>query len=326
MIFWFVDMSIRLVMMGTGRFALPAFLQLLDSPHQVVGLYTQPDRTGSGHHRHVNPMKETALSRDIPVFQPANVNTAESLDELRALNADLCVVAAFGQILSADLLAIPRLGAINIHASLLPKYRGAAPIQHAIIRGETETGITIFQIDPRLDAGPMLGIERIPIGPRETYGQLEERLAALAAPLCRRIVDQLANGTTQPIKQDATQATRAPRLKKQHGAIDWSKSAAEIDCHVRGMQPWPTAYSTLVRAGGKPLRIIVLEVEPVASIATAQPGDVLSTPDQGLIVRCGDGAVRITRLQPEGRREMTTNEFLRGQPVQPGDHFTTPGV
>src|SRR5580704_10941854 len=261
--------ALRLVMMATGGFALPTFRALLEGKHTVVGLFTQPDRTGRGHHRHVNPLKELALERGLPVFQPEKANTTEAVADLAALAPDLCVVAAYGQILSAELLAVPRLGAINVHASILPKYRGAAPIQTAILQGETETGITIFQIEPKLDAGPILGIERTPIGAKETSGELESRLSILGADLALRVVDQIAAGTTQPIVQDSTQASRAPRLKKESGRIDWNRSPRQIDCQVRALQPWPLAYSTLAMrhdkaVGGGPgrsLRLIVLEVE-----------------------------------------------------------------
>ncbi|MEZ6045503.1 MAG: methionyl-tRNA formyltransferase [Planctomycetaceae bacterium] len=184
----------KLVMMGTGVFALPTFQALLDSEHQVVGLFTQPDRTGRGHHRHVNPLKVLAEEKDIPVFQPVKANTPESINDLKSLDADLCVVAAYGQILSADLLGTPRLGAINLHASLLPKYRGAAPIQWAMIKGERETGVTIFQIEPKLDAGPVWGVVSTPINESETYGELQDRLADLGAALCINVLKKSKQG------------------------------------------------------------------------------------------------------------------------------------
>jgi methionyl-tRNA formyltransferase len=325
------SVALRLVMMATGGFALPTFRALLDSQHSVVGLFTQPDRTGRGHHHHVNPLKELALERKLPVFQPESAKTPEAIAELAALSPDLCVVAAYGQILSAALLAVPRLGAINVHASILPKYRGAAPIQTAVLQGETETGVTIFQIEPKLDAGPILGIGRTPIGERETSGELEARLAVLGARLAVQVVDQLAQGTTQPIVQDAAQATRAPRLKKEDGRIDWNRWPRQIDCQVRALQPWPLAYSMLTlrpdQAGGpaRSLRLIVLEVvaaeaPPIAPVA-APPGTVLAVDNKRLVVQAGGGALELRRLQPEGKRAMTAGEFLAGNPVQPGDRF-----
>ncbi len=327
--------ALRLVMMATGGFALPTFRALLEGKHTVVGLFTQPDRTGRGHHRHVNPLKELALGRGLPVFQPEKANTTEAVADLAALVPDLCVVAAYGQILSAELLAVPRLGAINVHASILPRYRGAAPIQTAILQGETETGVTIFQIEPKLDAGPILGIERTPIGPRETSGELEGRLANLGAELAVKVVDQLADGTAQPIVQDGTQASRAPRLKKEGGRIDWNRSTRQIDCQVRALQPWPLAYSTLVMGGdkeggagsgsGRSLRLIVLEVaaaEDHADVAAA-PGSIMIADKQRMVVQASGGAVEIRRLQPEGKRAMTVAEFLTGNPVRSGDRFET---
>jgi methionyl-tRNA formyltransferase len=324
--------ALRLVMMATGGFALPTFRALLESQHPVVGLFTQPDRTGRGHHRHVNPLKELALERNLPVVQPEKANTPEALAELAALVPDLCVVAAYGQILSPALLAVPRLGAINVHASILPKYRGAAPIQTAILQGETETGVTIFQIEPKLDAGPILGIERTPIGASETAGELEARLAVVGARLTVQVVEQLARGTAQPLVQDAAQASRAPRLKKEDGRIDWNRSPRQIDCQVRALQPWPLAYSTLTlrldQGGGtgRSLRLIVLEVASAevpssAQIPGAAPGTVLAVDNKRLIVQAAGGAVEIRRLQPEGKRAMTASEFLAGNPIQAGDRF-----
>ena len=313
----------RLVVMGTGRFALPAFLGLYETPHEVVGLFTQPDRAGRGHHHHPHPMKEASVEHGTPVFQPDNVNTTAALADLRALEPDLCVVAAYGQILSAELLAIPQRGAINVHASLLPKYRGAAPVQYAIWCGEHETGITIFQIEPKLDAGPILAVERTPIGLRETSGELEDRLAAIAAPLVRRVVDQIAAGTTEPQTQDAARVTKAPRLRKEQGAIDWKKSPREIDCHIRAMQPWPTAYTFLPAAAGHRARLIVLEVTPLPEPG-GEPGTIAEA-SQRLVVHCGGGAVEIIRLKPEGKREMGAAEFLHGHTLHPGDRFDSQG-
>lgn len=308
--------------MGTGTFALPTFLALYDSPHEVVGLFTQPDRSGRGHHHHPHPMKEAAVARGTPVFQPASVNTLESLEQLRSLKADLAVVAAYGQILSADLLAIPRLGAINLHASLLPKYRGAAPIQYAVIQGETETGVTIFQIEPKLDAGPILGVVSTPIGPKETAGDLEDRLAVLSVPLTLDVIQRLESGTATPVVQASAKATRAPRLKKEDGQIRWNRPSLEIDCLIRGLQPWPVAASWLLRNGHPPQRLQILSVSPADSTdAAAAPGTVVAADGKRLVVRTGDGALRIESVRPEGKRAMDISEFLRGHPVREGDRF-----
>lgn len=308
----------RLLVLATGEFALPTFRRLLDSPHAVAGLVTQPDRTGRGHHQHVNPLKELALERSLPVFQPEKSNSPESLDRLGEFKADLFVVAAYGQILSADLLAIPRLGAINLHGSLLPKYRGAAPIQYAIWKGETRTGITIFQIEPKLDAGPMLGVVETDIGPKETSGQLHDRLAELAAPLTLEVVGKLESGAAIPLPQSSEQVTRAPKLKKEQGRIDWTRSAREIGWQVRAMQPWPVAETLLKRPSQPDIRLLVLDVDEIPETdSTASPGDVVVR-DGEFHIRTGEGWLRLNVLQPPGKRAMPAADFLRGTDVSGG--------
>ncbi|MFV0446738.1 MAG: methionyl-tRNA formyltransferase [Planctomycetaceae bacterium] len=316
-------MSLRLLMMGTGTFALPTFRELLDSGHEVVGLVTQPDRLGRGHHHHLHPMKEQAIVAGIPAFQPDNVNSPESLDELRRFRADVFVVAAYGQILSAELLAIPPLGAINLHASLLPRYRGAAPIQYAVWKGEAETGVTIFRIEPKLDAGPILGVVRTPIGEQETSGELELRLADLAAPVTLTVLDQLEHGTTQPLTQERTAVTRARKLRKEQGEIDWHRTPREIDCHLRAMQPWPMPYTFLHVHGKPPQRVLVLAVAASESLppSCATVGTVMSTDHQQIHVAVGGGALRIERIQPAGKRAMSASDFLRGNTVPVGSRF-----
>lgn len=315
-------MSLRLVMLGTGQFALPTFLRLDESNHEVVALFTQPDRTGHGHHRHSQPMKEMALPHGTPIFQPENVNTSESLAQLRKLDADLFVVAAYGQILSEDLLKIPRRGAVNVHASLLPRHRGAAPVQYAILRGDDETGVTIFRIEPRLDAGPILGVVRTAIGDTETSGQLEARLAELAAPLTLDVVDRISAGIVEETPQDASQVTRAPRIRKALGAIDWSGSARDIERHVRAMQPWPNAFTFLRQPDGKALRLIVLAAQACESDSGGEPAGIVVADGGRLVVSTGEGGIDILRLRPEGKGDMTAAEFLRGHSVGPGDHMT----
>lgn len=312
---------LRLVMMGTGEFALPAFRALFDSGHEVAALVTQPDRAGRGHHHHPHPMKEEALARGTPVFQPENVNAPESLAVLRSFEADVFVVAAYGQILSAELMSIPRWGAINLHASLLPKYRGAAPVQYAIWKGETETGVTIFRIEPKLDAGPILAVARTPIEPKETAGALENRLAGLAAPLLLKTLAQIEAGTVEEVPQDRSAATKAPRLKKNDGKIDWSQSPEAIERHVLAMQPWPKPYSYLVAHGREPQRLIVLDVEPVEWAPSVAPGTIVEVTRDWLVVQAGRGAVELVRVQPAGKRAMTAAEFLCGHSVRVGDRF-----
>lgn len=315
-------MPLRLVMLGTGDFAVPAFSALYDTPHEVLALYTQPERTGQGHHRQADSrIKQVALAHGTPVLQPSSVNTPEALDELRKFNADVFVVAAYGQILSQALLDIPRLMPINVHASLLPKYRGAAPVAYAIWKGEMETGVCIIQVVPALDAGDVLGTVKTPIGSRETAGELEDRLAELAAPLTVRVLNEMESGAVHRIPQDAALMTRAPKLRKEQGAIDWAKPTREIDCLVRAMQPWPKAFTFAHIAGKPPLRLLVLEVRSHAAGVTADPGTILQADKTGLLVQSDDGVLEIVRLQPDGKKAMSAADFLRGHALSPGDRF-----
>ncbi|HID20781.1 MAG TPA: methionyl-tRNA formyltransferase [Planctomycetaceae bacterium] len=330
-------MALKLLMMGSGEFGVPTFRAICESHHDVVGLVTQPDRRGRGHHRHRNPMKEWAVQQGLPVFQPERINTDESVARLRAFAADLFVVAAYGQILAPRVIEIPRLGVINVHASVLPKYRGAAPVQYAILNGDTETGVTIFQIQPELDAGPILAVQTTPIQPKETAGELEARLAELAAPLVVRVIDGLEAGTLEAQPQDASRATRAPRLKKSDGAIDWSQPAVRIERHIRAMQPWPKAFTALTRSGGQSMRVCLIEAEPVdvqslgppeksgqagaGSALQRRPGDVVLATRKRVVVQTGEGGLDILRIQPEAKRVMRIEEFLCGHPLQPGDRF-----
>lgn len=315
--------KLKLVMMGTGEFAVPTFDSLYGTPHQVVGLFTQPDRTGTGHHRGLaQPMKDLAVARQTAVFQPANVNAPEALADLRALEPDVLVVAAYGQILSPELLAVPKLGAINVHASLLPKYRGAAPVAYAILNGDSETGVSIIQVLPRLDAGPILAVARTPIGPQDTAGSLEERLARLAVDLVPGVIEQFARGELRPLPQVESQVTRAPKLKKTMGAIDWTKSAREIDCHIRAMQPWPNPFTFLHSPGKPPQRLLILSVRSVESAdSNATPGAPLVFDRQRLVVQSGSGALEVLELQPDGKRRMNAADFLRGRNIGPEDRF-----
>lgn len=315
-------MPLRVVMMGTGTFALPAFEALLNSDHRVTGLVTQPDRRGRGHHNHVNEMKEVALRHEVPVFQPDHVNQPESLAELQSFAADLVVVAAYGQILSAELLAIPRLGAINLHGSLLPKYRGAAPVQYAVLNGERETGVTIFQIEPKLDTGPILGVIKTEILPKETSGQLHDRLAELAPTLTLQVLNAIEKGTVEFNTQHAESVTKAPKIRKEEGLVDWTKTSREIYCHVFGMQPWPMPFTFMHLPQLKSSRLILQDVDILneaesVSVASLNPGQLHLT-DQRIWVRTGDGAIEIQQLQPAGKRSMSASDFLRGTAIGGG--------
>ncbi len=312
-------MPLRVVMMGTGIFALPSFQTLIDSEHDVVALVTQPDRTGRGHHRHVNELKETALAHDVAVFQPDSVNTPESLHQLREYKADIFVVAAYGQILSKELLEIPRLGAVNLHGSLLPKYRGAAPVQYAVLNGEKETGVTLFQIEPKLDAGPILGVIKTDIGNKETSGQLHDRLAELSAPLTLEVLQKLEAGTIEEITQEAAAVTKAPKIRKEHGLIDWSKKSQEIGWHVYGMQPWPMPFTFLHHPERKSTRILILDVvelsgEDAVPIEKLCSGELLQI-DNRIFARTGDSGLEILKLQPAGKKPMSASQFLCGTSV-----------
>lgn len=321
----------RLVMMGTGTFAAPTFEALLASAHEVAGLVTQPDRAAGqerGSTRQTGrSLKEIAVERGLPVLQPDNINTPEGVAALKALRPDLLVVAAYGQILSRDVLEAAPKGGINVHASLLPKYRGAAPIAWAIYHGETTTGVTILHMTTGLDAGDMLAQESAAISPDETAGDLEARLAPLGARLAVQVIDQLAAGTAQGIKQDKALVTKAPKLKKENGLIDWSRRPSEVANQVRAMQPWPTAYTYWNRAGQAPLRVLINRTGRVAvapdnpfhpppgTLASAEGGEVL------LVATGGHGMLEIVELQPAGKRRMSAGEFLRGRRPQPGDCF-----
>jgi methionyl-tRNA formyltransferase len=323
--------QLRLVMMGTGTFAEPTLEALLAGPDAVVGVFTQPDREGvqkRGSTRQVGRgMKEIAAEKGVPVFQPASVNAPEGVALLRGLNPDLLVVAAYGQILSKEVLSIPTVGAINVHGSLLPKYRGAAPVAHAILNGETETGVTIIRMSAGLDAGDMLAKAALPINDG-TAGEVEARLAPLGARLAVETIQRLKAGPVVGEKQDPARVTKAPKLTKEMGLIDWSKPAEVVCRQVRAMQPWPTAYTFLHRAGKPPLRVIVSRVGPAGYRPTLDPGPPagdIGADSTGIVVECGRApgrtSVEILELQPAGKKRMTAVEFLRGYPLSEGDRF-----
>src|SRR5207248_1639112 len=269
---------IRIIMLGTGDFALPAFEHLLETGHHVTALVTQPDRPqGRKQERIPSRIQLAAQGHAIPIQQPEDVNSPESLDRIRSLGPDLLVTAAYGQILSAALLSIPRLGGINLHGSILPSYRGAAPVARAIQNGETETGVTVIQMTPRIDAGGMIAIARTQIGPDETAGELEERLARLGAPLVARAIAGLAAGPVPILPQDRSRVTKAPKLRKEDGQIDWSQPARAIHNLVRAMQPWPVAFTSWHPRGSPskdPVRVIVHKTMVVEGHGTA--GEVIA--------------------------------------------------
>jgi methionyl-tRNA formyltransferase len=311
----------RLIVMGTGPFAVPVFEALLATDHEVVVLVTQPLGAPRGSRSPaVSPMRQAAQAHGTPIFDPEDVNAESTRARLATYDADLLVVCDYGQILSPETLATARLGGINAHGSLLPKYRGAAPVNWAIYHGESETGVSIIHMTPRVDAGPVIAQAATPIDPEETAEQLEARLAEMGAWLARRAIDSLESGRLEALPQDPSQASKAPRLKKTDGLIDWSRPAVDVKNHVRAVQPWPKAYTFWHRSEDDRLRLIVGPLKVVES-PDAAPGTVLEAAGDRLIVATGQGAARLTEVQPAGKRMLTPAEFLRGYRVQPGDRF-----
>lgn len=304
--------DIRTVFMGTPEFALATLEGLLDSGLNLVGVYTQPDRpSGRGKKLTPPPVKVLAESRGIKVFQPPKLRAPEVVSELRALAPDLIVVVAYGQILPKSVLDIPQYGCINVHASLLPAYRGAAPINQAIVDGRAETGITTMLMDVGLDTGGMLVKKATAIGPFETAGELHDRLALLGREAMEETLRRLCTGTLHPEKQDDALSCYAPMLKKEDGRIDWRRRALEIHNQVRGLDPWPGAYTHL---DGEVLKI----ANTVPEEGAGEPGTVVSADPDGVRVACAGGVLKIGALQLPGKKRLPAGEFLRGRPIPPG--------
>ncbi len=316
--------TIRLLMLGTGDFARPTFERLCDTGLRVVGLITQPDRP-EGRKQEIVPaaIRLAAEARGVPVYQPEDVNAPAGIELVRSLGPDLLVTAAYGQILSAELLGVPTLGGINLHGSILPRYRGAAPVARAIEQGETESGVTVIRMSPRVDAGGMIAVARTPIDPDETAGELEARLAAIGAPRIVEAVAAVAAGSAVVQAQKKAKATKAPKLAKDDGRIDWSKPARAVHDLVRAMQPWPTATTLWqsAEAGKAPLRLIVHRTAVRDEPTTAEPGRVVESEAGRLVVAAGRGAVELLEIQIPGKRRMPAAEFLRGHRVYPGDRM-----
>lgn len=311
-----VRAPLRLVFYGTPEFAAPTLARLVASRHTVVAVVTQPDRArGRGQRVSDAPVKTLAQLHGIPVLQPERLKRDLCEATFAGLDADLGVVAAYGKILPDWLLAQPRLGLINVHASLLPKYRGAAPVHRAVMAGEHETGVTIMRVVQALDAGPMLDVVTTPIAPDETSDIVEARLGALGATLLAAVVDRLADGPVPETPQDEALATYAPKVTRDDSPIDWAASAQAIHNQVRGLFPWPHASTSV---GGT--RLILHRTalgDPLA--APAAPGTVVETSRAGASVACGDGhTLRLLALQPEGKRVMAIGDFLAGHPLALG--------
>ncbi len=306
--------GIRTVFMGTPEFALPTLEGLLAAGLSLVGVYTQPDRaSGRGKQLTPPPVKQFALARGLPVFQPLKLRLPEVVEALRTLAPDLIVVVAFGQILPKSVLEIPRYGCINVHASLLPRYRGAAPINHAIMAGESETGVTTMYMDVGLDTGDMLVKRTLPIGPFDTAGMLHDRLAVLGREAMDETIQRLCAGTLVREAQDNALTCYAPMLSKEQGLLDWSRPATELHNQVRGLDPWPGAYTWL---NGETLKLA--RTHPSTDASVEPPGTVLGADEHGLRIACGTGVLRLGELQLPGRKRLSAAEFLRGRPLPAG--------
>lgn len=310
---------LRVAFFGTPEFAVPTLRALLASRHPVVGVVTQPDRPrGRGHKVSDAPIKVLALEHGLPILQPERLKPPDVAEAIRAWQPDLGVVAAYGRIIPEALLELPRLGMINVHASLLPKYRGAAPVHRAVIDGETETGVTIMRLVRELDAGDMIAKVKRPIGPDDTSDVVEHDLAELGAGLLVEVVDRMAEGPVPEERQDFMMATYAPRLTKEEGLVDWALPAMFIHNRVRGLYPWPHAYTYL---DGH--RLILLQTRVDDEPSSEPPGTIVAASRDNLHVATGHGGrVAILRLQPEGRRPMTAREFLAGHVIRPGARLT----
>ena len=306
----------RLVFMGTPEFAVPSLRALAeDGRYDIVGVVTQPDRpAGRGKKLTACPVKQFALERGLPVYQFERIRNPEGVACMQALAPDVAITAAFGQILTQELLDIPVHGTVNVHASLLPKHRGAAPINWCLMQGERETGVTLMRTDVGLDTGDILCVERTPIGELETAGELTGRLSLIGAGLLARALPDYLEGKIEPVPQDAALASYEPMLKKTMGAIDWSLPAGEIACRVRGLNPWPCAYTDLPEG-----RLKLYLARPVDRAGDAAPGTVVAaSPKEGLFVRCGEGALEVLEMQAPGGKRMPAKAYLMGKRIEVG--------
>ena len=297
----------RILFAGTPEFAVPSLEALCDSPHEVIALLSRPDRPRGRSRKPVWPeTKKVAAERGVPVFQPQDLRTPEFEETLKALSPDMMAVAAYGRIFPASVLDAPPFGCINVHASLLPSYRGAAPINWAIAKGEKRTGVTIMQVDEEMDTGDILAQSEVRIGDEETAEELSKRLSLKGAQLLLETIDRIAKNDISPVKQDPAAATYAPLLSRKDGRVDWSRDAEEIKNLARGMTPWPCAHTTL---GGKNLKIF----RALAGPGKGNPGEIVSVGGESLDVATGNGILRILSLQIEGGRRMNASEFMRGR-------------
>jgi methionyl-tRNA formyltransferase len=308
---------VRLAFAGTPEFAARHLRALLEAGVRPLAVYTQPDRpAGRGQRLRESPVKQLAAAQGLPVRQPESLRDPEAQGGLAALALDLLVVVAYGLILPPAALAIPRLGCLNVHASLLPRWRGAAPIQRAILAGDTESGVSLMQMDAGLDTGPVLRVARCPIGPRDTAGALHDRLAALGAPALLQLLAELASGPVQGVPQSAAGVTYAPKVERAEARLEWGEPALDLDRRVRAFNPWPVAYTTL----GQGI-VRVWAAEPVPGPCADAPGEVLASSRAGIDVATGDGTLRITVLQLPGGRPLTVAEYLNAHPSPVGQRL-----
>ena len=301
--------------MGTPDFSVGTLAALVEAGHEVVLAVTQPDKPkGRGKEMQYTPVKEYALEKGIPVYQPEKVRRPECIEELKKYQADVCVVIAFGQILPKEILEMTPYGCINVHASLLPKYRGAAPIQWAIINGESISGVTTMQMDEGLDTGDMLEKVEVPLGEKIIGGELHDLLAEAGAKLCVQTLEKLEKGELKPEKQGETPTAYARMLDKKLGNIDWTRPAVEIERLIRGLNPWPSAYTTWNEKTMK-----IWDADVVDEEKTAEPGTIIEVTKQTFSVQTGEGALRINELQIPGKKKMSADAFLRGYQVKTGE-------
>ena len=303
----------KILFMGTPDFAVPSLEALLNAGHEICGVFTQPDKPKNrGMKLQASPVKEFALAHDIPVFQPESVKDGTALDTIRQLAPELIAVAAYGRILPVDILEYPAYGCINVHSSLLPKYRGSAPIHWAILNGDEESGVTIMHMAKAMDAGDIIAQTVTPIDRNETVENLHDRLAVMGAELLVSVVEQLKNGTAARTPQDESKVTYAPMLSRELSPLDWTRTARQLHDQVRGLIPWPATTTDII--GDQPVK--VFEVEELGTTTNAKPGTIVAAGKQGIDVACGDGMLlRIKQLQAQGGKRMAAADYLRGHPI-----------
>lgn len=312
--------DLKIVFLGTPEFAVESLDALITNGFNIVGVVTMPDKpAGRGHKLLQSAVKQYAVAHDLHLMQPVNLKDEDFVTELRSLNADLFIVIAF-RMLPMVVWQMPRLGTFNLHASLLPRYRGAAPINRAVMNGDTETGVTTFMLKHEIDTGDILGQERIPIGPDDCVGDVHDRLMHIGARLTLQTVNDIIAGTLKPIPQDqllqGEEATPAPKIFKEDCRIDWNRPAREVHNHVRGLSPYPAAWTMMSINDTEPVMVKIMKTRPIPDKTATQPGRVTISGDT-LIVDCADTPIAIERLQPSGKRPMDTPEFLRGHGTKP---------